>query len=163
MAEISPRQKKFVERNYKRLSLEELARRTGLAPPALRSVIESCSTRAQSRRTHERRADAVSLAHNRAALAAAALLIFIATVAVYLPALKNEFVWDDVTYLIENSWIRRLDVQSLSAMFFSFRAGNWHPLTWLSHAVDYRFWGAAPAGHHAASIVLHGFNAVLVF
>jgi tetratricopeptide (TPR) repeat protein len=163
MAEISSRQKKFVERNYQRLSLEELARRTGLAPPVLRSVIESCSARTQSQRGHARPADAASPAHNRAALAVAALPIFIAAFAVYLPALKNDFVWDDVTYLIENSWIRRLDAYSLSALFFSFRAGNWHPLTWLSHAIDYRFWGAAPAGHHAASIVLHGFNAVLVF
>ncbi len=163
MAEISPRQKKFIERNYKKLSLEELARRTGIALPALRSVIEGCSARAQSRRGHVRGAEAAFPARNRPAIAAAALLVAIATIAVYLPALKNDFVWDDVTYIIENTWIRRLDAQSLSAMFFSFRAGNWHPITWVSHAVDYRFWGAAPAGHHAASIVLHGVNTVLVF
>jgi tetratricopeptide (TPR) repeat protein len=163
MADISHKQKKFVERNYQKLSLEELARRTGLALPALRSVIERCSARTQSQRGHAGQSGPASRVHNRPAIAAAALLIFIATVAVYLPALKNDFVWDDVTYLVENSWIRRLDAQSLSALFFSFRAGNWHPLTWVSHAVDYRFWGAAPAGHHGVSIVMHACNAVLVF
>jgi len=163
MADISNKKKKFIERNYQKLSLEELVRQTGLALPAIRSVIESCSAREEAKAGHSRQVDTASLARNRPAIAAAALLIFICAIAVYLPALKNDFVWDDITYIAENPWIRRLDPQSLTAMFFSFRAGNWHPLTWMSHAVDYHFWGTDPAGHHGASLIIHALNVVLVF
>jgi protein O-mannosyl-transferase len=40
--------------------------------------------------------------------------------------------------------------------------GNWHPLTWISHAIDYSLWGLNPLGHHLSSIVLHAINTALV-
>lgn len=40
---------------------------------------------------------------------------------------------------------------------------NWHPLTMLSYAVDYRFWCLDPFGNHLTNIVFHGLNTALVF
>ena len=91
--------------------------------------------------------------------AAVALLTFL----VYLPALRNEFVyWDDNLYIFENPFIRSLDATFFRRAFLGFPASNWHPLTWISHAVDYALWGMNPLGHHLTSIILHAINTALV-
>lgn len=89
--------------------------------------------------------------------------IFFFSLLVYLPALKNDFIWDDVLYISENMLIRSLSLASISKMLVSFHASNWHPLTWLSLAFDYSLWGLDPFGYHLTNILLHGFNALLVF
>jgi hypothetical protein len=91
------------------------------------------------------------------------LFISLITILVYLPALQNDFVnWDDDEYVYENPNIQHIGLQSIRWMFTTFHASNWHPLTWLSHAIDYAVWGLNPAGHHLTSIVLHGINTFLV-
>jgi Tfp pilus assembly protein PilF len=47
--------------------------------------------------------------------------------------------------------------------FTTFYAANWHPLTWLSHMVDYGLYGLRPAGHHLSSLVFHIINTLLLF
>jgi len=97
--------------------------------------------------------------HSRAAFFCAAL-VAVFTIAVYIPALRNDFVnWDDMLYVYENPRIRSLDVSFLTWAFLDFHVSNWHPLTWVSHAVDYALWGLDPAGHHLTSILFHGLNA----
>jgi Tfp pilus assembly protein PilF len=82
---------------------------------------------------------------------------------VYLSALHHEFVeWDDSQYVVENVHIRSLDTAFFKWAFSAFHAGNWHPLTWISHAIDYAVWGSNALGHHLTSIVLHACNTVLV-
>ncbi len=91
--------------------------------------------------------------------ASVALLTFL----VYLPALRNEFVyWDDNLYIFENPSIRLLDAAFFRWAFLGFHVSNWHPLTWVSHAVDYAIWGLNPLGHHLTSIILHAVNTTLV-
>jgi tetratricopeptide (TPR) repeat protein len=93
-----------------------------------------------------------------------ALLIFLLTILVYTPTLKNDFVnWDDDIYVYENNTIHSLNPRSFLWMLTAFHSGNWHPLTWLSHAADYAIWGRNPFGHHLTSIILHGLNSSLVF
>lgn len=92
-----------------------------------------------------------------------AALIMLATVFVYLPALQNDFVqWDDDKYVYKNQHIRSSGSYFFRWAFTSFYAANWHPLTWISHAVDYAIWGLNPLGHHLTSMVFHGLNAFLV-
>lgn len=93
-------------------------------------------------------------------LAGAVLLL---TFAVYLPSLQNSFVqWDDDAYIFENPFIRSFDAGFFRRAFFSFYAANWHPLTWISHALDYAVWGLNPMGHHLANNILHAVNTFLV-
>jgi hypothetical protein len=99
---------------------------------------------------------------NRVKYYVAALLSLI-TFLVYLPALQNEFVlWDDNRYIYENPHIRSFNLDFFRWAFFDFYAANWHPLTWISHAVDYAVWGLNAWGHHLTSIILHGANTFLV-
>jgi hypothetical protein len=92
-----------------------------------------------------------------------ALFIAFITLLIYLPALQNDFVnWDDPQYIYKNTHIQFIDINFLKWMFTSFYASNWHPLTWLSHAIDYAIWGLNPMGHHLTSIIFHGLNTFLV-
>ncbi len=92
------------------------------------------------------------------------LLSAVVTFAVYLPALGNGFVnWDDPTYIYKNPMIKSLDAALFKWAFTSVVSGNWHPLTLLSHAIDYAIFGPAPFGHHLSAIVIHGINTALVF
>ena len=89
--------------------------------------------------------------------------VSLATFAVYLRSLGNGFVaWDDNVYVYDNSFIRSLSPEFFKKIFFSFPEGNWHPLTWMSHALDYAVWGLNPLGHHLTNVVLHSANTFLV-
>ena len=90
----------------------------------------------------------------------AALLTFL----VFLPALRNGFVnWDDNIYIYENSFIRTLNFDMfVSAISDLQTVSNWHPLTWISHALDYALWGLNPLGHHLTNNILHAANTFVV-
>jgi lipoprotein NlpI len=98
--------------------------------------------------------------HFKYYLAASVSLI---TFLVYFPSLQNNFVeWDDPEYVLENPFIRSFNAALFKWAFFDFSAGNWHPLTWISHALDYALWGLNPLGHHLTNNILHAANAFLV-
>ena len=82
---------------------------------------------------------------------------------VYLFSLQNGFVeWDDNLYVFENLQIRSITPDFFTWAFSTFHAGNWHPLTWISHALDYAVWGLNPLGHHLTNDILHAVNTLLV-
>jgi tetratricopeptide (TPR) repeat protein len=93
----------------------------------------------------------------------AALLAALASFLLYLPDLGNGFInWDDDIYVYSNPHIRSFDGSLFKWAFTKFYAANWHPLTWISHALDYAVWGLNPFGHHLTNNVLHAVNAFLV-
>lgn len=95
---------------------------------------------------------------SRASLLAAAVT-FIA----YIPALSNGFLnWDDPSYVVQNERIRDLGPEFLIWVFTTPVIANWHPLTVISHAIDYAAWGLEPFGHHLSSVTLHSVNTFLV-
>ena len=91
-------------------------------------------------------------------------MIAIVTVAVYWPLLHNGFIdYDDTDYVTANMMVRQgLSLKGFLWSFSAFHAGNWHPLTWLSHMVDVELFGMNPMGHHAVSLLLHVTNALLL-
>lgn len=91
-------------------------------------------------------------------------VIAIVTVAVYWPVLHNGFIdFDDNDYVTANVMVRQgLTLKGILWAFSGFHAGNWFPLTWLSHMTDVELFGLNPMGHHAASLLLHSANAMLL-
>jgi len=72
--------------------------------------------------------------------------------------------WDDDLYVTANPQVLAgLRGAGVGWAFTTFHAGNWHPLTWLSHMLDVTLFGVNPMGHHATSVVLHAGCAVLAF
>ncbi|HTV64028.1 MAG TPA: tetratricopeptide repeat protein [Bryocella sp.] len=92
------------------------------------------------------------------------LLLAAATVAVYGPAITHPFLQlDDREYVTANVHIRSLGWETIKWAFTSTAAANWHPLTWLSHALDYKLFALNPLGHHLDSVLIHALNVVLLF
>jgi protein O-mannosyl-transferase len=93
------------------------------------------------------------------------LLLVLATLALYNPASQHPFVnFDDDGYVTNNSHVRAgLGWDTVKWAFTTTELANWHPLTWLSHALDYQLFGLNPAGHHDTNILLHAANVVLLF
>ncbi len=85
------------------------------------------------------------------------------TLAAHGRGLLNQFVdWDDTTHITQNPVIRALTLNNLWTMFTAPAAKLYIPLTWLSFAVDYQFWGHDPFGYHLTNLVLHLANTLLV-
>jgi Flp pilus assembly protein TadD len=93
------------------------------------------------------------------------LLLVAATLALYNPVSHHPFVnFDDDRYVTDNIHVRAgLHWETVTWAFSSFDEANWHPLTWLSHALDCQLFGQNPAGHHYVNVLLHALNAVLLF
>ena len=93
------------------------------------------------------------------------LLLAAVTLAFYNPIVRNQFVdFDDLAYIMKNPHVQGgLTWDTVKWSFTTFYQGNWHPLTWLSHALDYRIFRFNPIGHHYTSLLLHTANAVLLF
>jgi tetratricopeptide (TPR) repeat protein len=86
-------------------------------------------------------------------------------VVLFWPALRGGFVnYDDPDYLTANRHVQAgLAWDSVRWAFTTGHASNWHPLTWLSHLLDWQLFRERPAGHHFVSVALHALNAVLAF
>ena len=93
------------------------------------------------------------------------LFLVAATLAFYNPIVRNHFIdFDDAPYIVQNSQVQAgLTWSTVKWSFTTFREGNWHPLTWLSHALDYQLFHLHPLGHHYTNLLLHAANAVLLF
>jgi tetratricopeptide (TPR) repeat protein len=94
-----------------------------------------------------------------------ASLLAVCTLALYAPALRNNFVnFDDELYVTDNVQVQAGWTWENFKWAFSHQvASNWHPFTVLSHMLDCQMFGVEPWGHHLTSIVLHALNTALVF
>ena len=94
-----------------------------------------------------------------------ALLLAALTVLVYAPAFRADFVdFDDPLYVTENEWVMGgLNRDGFIKAWTERVAGNWHPITMLSHLLDVTLFGMNASGHHATSIAIHALNTMLLF
>jgi protein O-mannosyl-transferase len=83
----------------------------------------------------------------------------------YSSVVRNQFVYfDDNLYIMENAHVNAgLTWQTVIWAFSSYYQSNWHPLTWLSHALDVSLFGLSPVGPHLVNVLLHAINAALLF
>jgi tetratricopeptide (TPR) repeat protein len=77
----------------------------------------------------------------------------------------NDFInFDDNVYITENNHIKAgLNSETIKWAFSAVVSSNWHPLTLLSHALDWSLFGANASGHHLVSLLLHIGSAILLF
>jgi len=93
------------------------------------------------------------------------LVLVVATLATYSRVRNNPFAgFDDQTYIVRNLHVQGgVTWKTVSWAFTSTEQSNWHPLTWLSHALDCQVYGLNPRGHHLTSLFLHTLNVLLLF
>ncbi len=93
------------------------------------------------------------------------LLLVVFTLALYNQVAHFKFInFDDDRYVTDNLHVRGgLTWNTVKWAATSIDEANWHPLTWMSHALDCSLYHLNPAGHHYTSVLLHCANVVLVF
>ncbi len=97
-------------------------------------------------------------------------VLIVATVAVYYPVHSNPFAnFDDGPYVYANPHVQSgISWGTVKWAFTSFGSvtpdvPDWHPLAWLSHALDTQMFGTGPAGPHDVNLLLHVVNVILLF
>jgi len=92
------------------------------------------------------------------------LLVFLITGAVFLPALRGDFLnWDDSINFVANPHYRGLGLAQIKWMLTATLMGHYIPVTWLSFGLNHALGGMNPWGYHAGNLILHAANATLVY
>ena len=93
------------------------------------------------------------------------VILIVANFVAFGRIVANDFInFDDDKYITENNYIKSgINTESIKWAFTSSHAANWHPLTWLSHMLDWQLFGANASGHHFVSLLLHIGCALLLF
>jgi len=117
------------------------------------------------------------LRQNYIAEMSAILALVAINLAVFMPALSGDFIWDDKYFVADNQLIlgpnffkqvlltpyggpAGFDENSLILG----RAINFYrPLTSLSYWIDHKIWGLNPAGFHLSNILIHSIAAIILY
>ena len=93
------------------------------------------------------------------------LCLTLITGAVFGVSVTYDFVnYDDPHYVTDNRLVQSgMSVKGVFRAFTTTLQKHWHPLTLLSHMLDYQLFGLNPAGHHFTNILLHIVNTILLF
>jgi hypothetical protein len=93
------------------------------------------------------------------------LLLTAAVVIAFWQVNQCDFIsYDDPSYVTENLHIRHgLTPEAIGWAFTAGYAGNWHPLTWMSHMLDVQLFGFNPHRHHLVNLLFHVANTLLLF
>lgn len=93
------------------------------------------------------------------------LVLAVAIVAVYYPVHWQPFAnYDDADYVTDNLHVKAgLHWTTVKWALTARDAANWHPVTWISHALDTQIFDLNPAGPHDVNVLLHIVNALLLF
>ncbi|OGD21798.1 MAG: hypothetical protein A2W03_11615 [Candidatus Aminicenantes bacterium RBG_16_63_16] len=105
------------------------------------------------------------------------LLIIAVNLAVFLPSMSGDFLWDDKYFISENPNILGSGFlrSFLSSPFGGFSGSDensqrqdrimqfYRPLVSLSYWLDFNVWGLNPAAFHLTNILLHIINVIILF
>lgn len=100
---------------------------------------------------------------NKADLVFPIALVFISLIV--LSGLITKFFLniDDDVYFTNNPFIKSLSLENIRAIFTQPYGGNYHPVTTLIEAIEYKFFKMNASSYHFVSLVTHLINSVLVF
>ena len=106
-----------------------------------------------------------SSTHKPWQIAAVCVVLAMVTFFTFRDVRSSDFLtYDDLGYILQNQHVRQgLTMQNMAWAFTTFYAANWHPLTWISHMLDWNFYGNSPGGHHITNLCLHAANVILLF
>jgi len=93
------------------------------------------------------------------------ILLVMAVITVYWQVIQHQFIsFDDYLHIVDNPHVREgLTLQGLKWAFTTNYAGNWQPMTWISHMLDCELYGLNPSGHHWINLQFHILNTLLLF
>lgn len=92
--------------------------------------------------------------------------LFLAVIALVFPVIfyhlfsAGFIAWDDPGYVVNNKDVHQFAIKNFFTQFY---IGNYHPLTMISYAIDWKLFGKQASGYHIENILWHFLNTVLVF
>ena len=99
------------------------------------------------------------------------LALGLLTAAVYFPAVRAGFIWDDI--LVKTMIKSASDLSGLWQIWFdpsnpnlqegTLGEAHYWPILYTTFWIEHRIWGFAPAGYHVVNILLHFANAALLW
>jgi Flp pilus assembly protein TadD len=100
--------------------------------------------------------------HRRGQVLGAALLVALAVLAAYTPALHGDFIWDDDLYVYENRLL--WEPGGLRRIWFTddFQS-QYFPLTITVFRWAYQLWGLDTLGYHLLNVAIHVLNSLLAW
>src|SRR6267142_435357 len=82
------------------------------------------------------------------------LLLWVAVMAAYWPALHGDFIWDDNDHISTNQALKSLG--GLRAIWYQPGATmQYYPLTFSAWWLAYHLWGLDPLGYHLPTLLMH--------
>lgn len=99
----------------------------------------------------------------------AIILLLAVGLAVYSNSLQNQFVWDDLSFIVRNDAIKSIgNIGSFFTNAATLAKGEisrdtYRPLVALSFSLDYFFWKLDPFYYHLENILLHIINSILLY
>ncbi len=93
------------------------------------------------------------------------VFLVIATLVVFWRVGNCDFIiFDDPLYISQNNHVKNgITLNGIGWAFTTGDVSNWHPLTWISHMLDYQLFGLKPRWHHFMNLLFHVANTVLLF
>ncbi len=87
------------------------------------------------------------------------------TLMVYFQVHDFQFVnFDDRETIVGNTHIQNgLTLAGLTWAFTTAYAANWFPVTWISHMLDFQFFGLDSGWHHLTNLMIHLASVLLLF
>lgn len=97
-----------------------------------------------------------------------ALIAVVLAVLAFLPyaqTIEHDFIdYDDTVFVTDNPEVRAgLSWEGIQWAITAFHAGNWLPLTWMSHMLDVSLFGLDAGWHHLVNALLHACSTALLF
>jgi protein O-mannosyl-transferase len=90
------------------------------------------------------------------------LVVIVATLLAYWPAIRGGFIWDDNLWLTGDPLVWKPG--GLGRIWLEPEASpQFYPLVLTSFWIEYRLWDFAPLGYHLVNVVLHAASAILVW
>ncbi len=95
----------------------------------------------------------------------AVIVMFAALLGVYWNLQYHDFInYDDPAYIAENYYVKKgLTWEGIKWAFGDIHTGYGHPLTWISHMMDYELFGLRSGGHHWTNLIFHILSALILF
>ena len=93
------------------------------------------------------------------------VLLITLIISIYWQVTDHDFInFDDVAYVTDNDLVKQgITAQGIVEAFTTIQACNWHPLTWISHMLDWEIFGMNPGMHHLVNVIFHTLSALLLF
>ncbi len=90
-----------------------------------------------------------------------AAAIVLVTLLAYLPAIHATYIWDDDSYVTENTLLH--DFDGLRRIWIPRETPQYYPMVFSTFWVEYQLWELNPMGYHIVNILLHAFSSLLLW